>query len=1309
MPKRIQRRSEALVQTHGRATRRGTAFVTKFQFFMSEDALNPDRDLGQAVDAAIARGLSLLHTLTAEVDAAHASALAGVDEAVANHGTAPGAEALTEFQRAVAGLRQDASERLLRQQERLETFNLVLFGRTGAGKSSLIEALSGGTGAPISQGESDWTTDVREVRWGSCRLFDTPGIAGWGRTVARSELEARAEAAVADADVVFLCFDTQSQQEGEFGKVAEWIGRYGKPALAVLNSRNGRWRFPPRVARPGARRQLSRTVQEHATNIRDELANINLVDVPVVAIHSKRAAFARTTDPYEGPDAPSRAKLRDEVGPEQLLAWSNLSALETLLATALAEHAEELRLGMLREQARGLLRSSAEKVAERHSGPARVAAEQLERGVADVLALLGRPEIEAFGAKLERLEALRGGGFAESATGEAEHHMRTRLSSKLRGPRTRAVRRAERLVERAFAERRDVDASEFEAQVLIVATGDVEVVADELSREISNYLAQRLERIAGDVSADLAAAVSDFAGARGSAGRGQRRWGLGAEVTAGVVTVGTGGVAIIATIFFTNPITLPIGLAIGAGALVTKLIGDKLRKNAAERRERALATARAEARRSVIDTFDAMETELARAFATSFAESAAEQLGDQVDRAIALRRLVASADHGTSTLMRAFDGIPVGGSSSHVLSDTAHLLQRTIHPGAPNADRLLWLGEDWCTDSLALEPEDLESEPVRTTAYDLARSRRLVERMRRFARRASVRPRPGIGLEWLAAAHDALADDPEAIHQLGAADRLASEGRPQIVIAGDYSSGKSSFVKRLLVDAGEPAPEGLAVGAHPVTARAATFTWGDWKLTDTPGFQSGNGDHADEAHHAIVGAAVVVLLFNANLVVGDRSDLAAVLLGDAASGRVGKASRALFVVNRADELGVDPHDDPEAYEVLCRRKELELRQAMASIGGPSGRVIEVAEDQVLCTASDPYGMVGDARDVGSGVYDEHRDWDGMDAFHDCLGQVTRDAMSNGVDVGVLEAGAAHLGNLVVERRAGLADSLQRSAQQQRLLLDLDAALVSGRAIRESTRDRLIATFVEMVARMYDDVGLTTDAATRTARINRLESWSRDPEVEQRYREWSTAVAADLSAWREGTADRVERRLNAASFRSAFPIIEEAVDVGHLRPPSSNTAADVGKTVGKHGAEAVGSVSRETVTNFAHQIGQKFKPWGATKLTSKINVAGGALGVALGGWDLYNAWKSVRKEGEDEATEREVRSRVLAEVRDIAEGFFDSDEPDSAASTIDGDLNVVEAVRVDVAQRLEHRARDESQLRERIQRCETQIQKSLGAL
>ena len=41
---------------------------------------------------------------------------------------------------------------------------------------------------------------------------------------------------------------------------------------------------------------------------------------------------------------------------------------------------------------------------------------------------------------------------------------------------------------------------------------------------------------------------------------------------------------------------------------------------------------------------------------------------------------------------------------------------------------------------------------------------------------------------------------------------------------------------------------------------------------------------------------------------------------------------------------------------------------------------------------------------------------------------------------------------------------------------------------------LVATLVEMVARMYDDVGLTTDSATRMARIERLVFGAYDPKA-----------------------------------------------------------------------------------------------------------------------------------------------------------------------------------------------------------------------
>jgi predicted GTPase len=190
-----------------------------------------------------------------------------------------------------------------RQREALAKFNVALFGRTGAGKSTLIEALSSGDGESVSQGESDWTQTVRPVDWRGCRLVDAPGINGWGRMVARFELEAQARRAVETSDVVLLCFDTQSQQEAEFQKVAEWVQAYGKPAIAVLNCRNSRWRMPPLVKLASARRNLSKAVREHEGNIRAELARLGLPVTPIVAISAKRALVGRGREPFRGPDA----------------------------------------------------------------------------------------------------------------------------------------------------------------------------------------------------------------------------------------------------------------------------------------------------------------------------------------------------------------------------------------------------------------------------------------------------------------------------------------------------------------------------------------------------------------------------------------------------------------------------------------------------------------------------------------------------------------------------------------------------------------------------------------------------------------------------------------------------------------------------------------------------------------------------------------------------------------------------------------------------------------------------------------------
>ncbi|MBP0945005.1 GTPase [Pseudomonas alliivorans] len=240
-----------------------------------------------------------------------------------------------------------------RQRNALSTFNIVLFGLTGAGKSSLITAFTRGNGSIVSQGESDWTTDVQPLAWNACLIYDTPGINGWGRNNSRKDLEARARKAVEVADFVLVCFDSQSQQADEFAKFAAWVSEYRKPAIAVLNPRNAMWRMPSRVSAPMARGNLSRAVSEHATNIRDELSRLGVNDVPVVAVSSMRAVFARASMPFEGPDLESLTKQRDMYSCDSLEQWSNYPRLEDLLVSVITDAAVDIRLGCLNDQLRG--------------------------------------------------------------------------------------------------------------------------------------------------------------------------------------------------------------------------------------------------------------------------------------------------------------------------------------------------------------------------------------------------------------------------------------------------------------------------------------------------------------------------------------------------------------------------------------------------------------------------------------------------------------------------------------------------------------------------------------------------------------------------------------------------------------------------------------------------------------------------------------------------------------------------------------------------------------------------------------------
>lgn len=156
------------------------------------------------------------------------TALQGLESA--SEGVTGGAVASTVAvaANALASVRDDLVSRDVER-----PFRVVLMGRTMAGKSTLFEYLSGGSGARIGVGAQRTTRDTSARllhALAGVEVVDTPGVGamdGW-------EDYETAFAEVADADLVLWVATDQATQE-HTGRALRRLADVGKPILVVLN------------------------------------------------------------------------------------------------------------------------------------------------------------------------------------------------------------------------------------------------------------------------------------------------------------------------------------------------------------------------------------------------------------------------------------------------------------------------------------------------------------------------------------------------------------------------------------------------------------------------------------------------------------------------------------------------------------------------------------------------------------------------------------------------------------------------------------------------------------------------------------------------------------------------------------------------------------------------------------------------------------------------------------------------------------------------------------------------------------------
>lgn len=110
------------------------------------------------------------------------------------------------------------------------SFSITLFGRTMAGKSTLMEILTHGNGTSIGKGAQRTTRDVRTYSYNGMMITDVPGIAAFEG----QEDEDIAFEAAKKCDLILFLITDDAPQASE-AECLDKILRLGKPVICIIN------------------------------------------------------------------------------------------------------------------------------------------------------------------------------------------------------------------------------------------------------------------------------------------------------------------------------------------------------------------------------------------------------------------------------------------------------------------------------------------------------------------------------------------------------------------------------------------------------------------------------------------------------------------------------------------------------------------------------------------------------------------------------------------------------------------------------------------------------------------------------------------------------------------------------------------------------------------------------------------------------------------------------------------------------------------------------------------------------------------
>ena len=334
----------------------------------------------------------------------------------------------------------------------------------------------------------------------------------------------------------------------------------------------------------------------------------------------------------------------------------------------------------------------------------------------------------------------------------------------------------------------------------------------------------------------------------------------------------------------------------------------------------------------------------------------------------------------------------------------------------------------------------------------------------------------------------------------------AARDKVEVTFLGPYSSGKSTLLRRLVVDGGAQVPEWLTVSARRETFELNAVDVGDLTFTDAPGFAAGNELHDELAQDALALSDAFLLVVPPQLLTTNRELVGSILSGRYFFGepRPGVDRAAIAVIAQADSMGIDPDDDVDGMRQLAERKRSELIAQLEDTAG-----VPLSELQVFCVAADPYEEQARQPQPQRSAFDPYRDWDGIEALTAALAALPgRDAelrRSAGIRY------FCRVGADVAAEASAVVDELQASAEELRAR-QTEWAQQKARvdAVVDAAKGDLQTTLVALAGELSDELG-----------VDQAES---RPQIDQR-------MSVTLDQWAQRWDGELDLVLGEADARS----------------------------------------------------------------------------------------------------------------------------------------------------------------------------------